>query len=70
MGLQRETAGRGTTAIYTQIVFATILENVFFEYTPSPWSVAGIVMIVTAALYVAVCFFLSLTKATNTNPVV
>ncbi|KAF9011686.1 drug/metabolite transporter superfamily [Hymenopellis radicata] len=54
MGLQRETAGRGTTAIYTQVVFATILENVFFEYTPSPWSVAGIVMIVTAALYVAV----------------
>ncbi|KAG7442170.1 drug/metabolite transporter superfamily [Guyanagaster necrorhizus] len=53
MGLQRETAGRGTTAVYTQIVFATILERVFFNFTPDSWSVVGIVIIVTAALYVA-----------------
>ncbi|SJL06699.1 related to Probable transport protein YPL264C [Armillaria ostoyae] len=53
MGLQRETAGRGTTAVYTQIVFATVLERVFFDFTPDSWSVVGIVIIVTAALYVA-----------------
>ncbi len=56
MGLQRETAGRGTTAIYTkvtvtvvffflwrvlttgfhaQLVFITIIENIFFDFHPS-----------------------------------
>ncbi|KAK0502418.1 drug/metabolite transporter superfamily [Armillaria luteobubalina] len=57
MGLQRETAGRGTTAVYTQknskIVFATVLERIFFDFTPDSWSIVGIVIIVTAALYVA-----------------
>lgn len=53
MGLQRETAGRGTTAIYTQIVFATIIERIFFEYTPNTWSAIGIAVIMSAAIYVA-----------------
>ncbi|KAK0187129.1 drug/metabolite transporter superfamily [Armillaria mellea] len=53
MGLQRETAGRGTTAIYTQIVFATIIERIFFEYIPNTWSAIGIAVIMSAAIYVA-----------------
>lgn len=53
MGLQRETAGRGTMAIYTQIVFASALEQIFFHTTPSMFSVIGTVVILTSALYVA-----------------
>lgn len=53
MGLQRETAGRGTMAIYTQIVFASALEQIFFHTTPSMFSVIGTAMILTSALYVA-----------------
>ncbi|KAK0218800.1 integral membrane protein DUF6 [Armillaria fumosa] len=53
MGLQRETAARATTAVYTRIIFAAILEYIFFEFTPNSWSVAGIAIIVTAAIYVA-----------------
>ncbi|KAK0200388.1 drug/metabolite transporter superfamily [Desarmillaria ectypa] len=57
MGLQRETAGRGTTALYTQIVFATIIERIFFDYTPNTWSAIGIAVIMSAAIYVAVCLY-------------
>ncbi|SJL06659.1 related to Probable transport protein YPL264C [Armillaria ostoyae] len=53
MGLQRETAARATTAVYTRIIFAVILEYTFFEFTPNSWSVTGIAIIVTAAIYVA-----------------
>jgi len=53
MGLQRETAGRGTMAIYTQIVFATILERVVFQTTPSALSILGTLIIIAAALYIA-----------------
>jgi len=53
MGLQRETAGRGTMAVYTQIVFATILERIFFHTSPPPLSVVGTVIIISSALYVA-----------------
>ncbi|KAK0470644.1 integral membrane protein DUF6 [Armillaria novae-zelandiae] len=52
MGLQRETAARATTAVYTRIIFAVILEYIFFEFTPNSWSVTGIAIIVTAAIYV------------------
>jgi len=54
MGLQRETAGRGTLAIYLQIIFATILERMFFHSTPSILSVIGSIIILTSAVYVAV----------------
>ncbi|KAF8057617.1 drug/metabolite transporter superfamily [Lyophyllum atratum] len=54
MGLQRETAGRASTAVYTQVVFAAVLERIFFQTTPSILSVIGTVIIITAALYVAV----------------
>ncbi|KAF9467671.1 EamA-like transporter family-domain-containing protein [Collybia nuda] len=53
MGLARETAGRGSMAVYTQVVFATILERIFFKSTPSILSVTGTLMIITSALYVA-----------------
>ncbi|KAL1748201.1 hypothetical protein HDZ31DRAFT_60574 [Schizophyllum fasciatum] len=53
MGLQRETAGRGSLALYTQIVFATILERTFFKVAPSALSVLGTLIIVASAVYVA-----------------
>ncbi|KNZ78952.1 hypothetical protein J132_08177 [Termitomyces sp. J132] len=52
MGLQRETAGRGSIAIYTQIVFAGILERTFFETEYSFLSVTGTFIIITSALCV------------------
>ncbi|KAK0502356.1 integral membrane protein DUF6 [Armillaria luteobubalina] len=54
MGLQRETAGRGTIAIYTQIIFASIAERIFFHSTPHVLSVLGTLIILFSALYVAV----------------
>ncbi|KAK0452931.1 uncharacterized protein EV420DRAFT_631657, partial [Desarmillaria tabescens] len=54
MGLQRETAGRGTTAIYTKLIFVTILEHIFFDFHPTSWTVTGMVIIVVSALYIAV----------------
>ncbi|TFK18112.1 integral membrane protein DUF6 [Coprinopsis marcescibilis] len=53
MGLQRETAGRGTMAVYTQIVFATILQKVFLKTTPPFLSVVGTMIILSSALYTA-----------------
>ncbi|KII84765.1 hypothetical protein PLICRDRAFT_126632 [Plicaturopsis crispa FD-325 SS-3] len=54
MGLQRETAGRGTLGVYMQIVFATILERIFFHPAHSWLSVIGTLIIVASAVYVAV----------------
>ncbi|RXW20829.1 hypothetical protein EST38_g5014 [Candolleomyces aberdarensis] len=53
LGLQYETAGRGTMAIYTQIVFATILQRIFLHATPPPLSILGTLIIVSSALYTA-----------------
>ncbi|KAG5651370.1 hypothetical protein H0H81_008904 [Sphagnurus paluster] len=53
MGLQRETAGRATIAVYTQVIFAVILEHIFFTPTPSILSGIGTLIILSAALYVA-----------------
>ncbi|KAG5641444.1 hypothetical protein DXG03_005218 [Asterophora parasitica] len=72
LGLQRETAGRGTIAVYTQVrkfevyswqtnltrgpikvVFAAILERIFFDPVPSVMSILGTLIIISAALYVA-----------------
>ncbi|KAI0763809.1 EamA-like transporter family-domain-containing protein [Trametes elegans] len=52
-GLQRETASRGTMAIYAQIVFAALDELVFFHTKPSLLSVLGTAIILTSAIYVA-----------------
>ncbi|KAH9051559.1 integral membrane protein DUF6 [Lactarius deliciosus] len=51
MGLQRETAGRGSLAIYTSIVFATMFEFTVFHTTPSTLSIIGASMIVSSAIY-------------------
>lgn len=53
MGLQLETAGRGALTLYLQIIFATILERLFLNYTPSILSILGIVIILTSAIYIA-----------------
>ncbi|EMD35946.1 hypothetical protein CERSUDRAFT_115894 [Gelatoporia subvermispora B] len=54
MGLQRETAGRGTMAVYIQIIYATIFEKIFFNTTPPPLSILGTIIIMASAIYVAV----------------
>ncbi|KAF8621952.1 hypothetical protein AX15_007383 [Amanita polypyramis BW_CC] len=53
MGLQREAAGRASMAVYTQIVFATIYQRVFFHMYPSWLSIIGTCLILSSALYVA-----------------
>ncbi|KAF7305533.1 Aldo-keto reductase [Mycena chlorophos] len=55
MGFQREEAGRGAMAFYTQIIFASILERIFFKDTkPSMLSFLGTSIIIVSAVYVAV----------------
>ncbi|KAI0247428.1 hypothetical protein BJV78DRAFT_1285545 [Lactifluus subvellereus] len=51
MGLQRETASRGTLAIYTSVVFAVVFELIFFHTIPSALSIAGTVIIMSSAIY-------------------
>ncbi|KAK7985228.1 hypothetical protein PG996_005531 [Apiospora saccharicola] len=51
-GLQREKAGRATNLIYTQLVFALILERIVWGTTPSGWSLVGAALIIGAALWV------------------
>jgi len=53
-GLQRETASRGTLALYSKIVFAIILQRVFFHTLPTYLSVVGTLLIVGSALYIVV----------------
>jgi len=52
-GLQRETASRGMLAMYVQIIFAAILERIFFHVYPSLLSLLGTSVILTCAIYVA-----------------
>ena len=54
MGLQRENASRGVMAIYTQIIFATVFERIFFQTELSALSAVGSLIIIASALYVAV----------------
>ncbi|EKM51176.1 uncharacterized protein PHACADRAFT_213054 [Phanerochaete carnosa HHB-10118-sp] len=54
MGLQREAVGRGTMAVYTQVVYAMTFDQVFFHSPPSLMSVFGTLIIVLSAVYVAV----------------
>lgn len=54
MGLQRETAGRGTMAIYVQVVFALFFEQVVFKTVPGALSLLGTTIILGSAIYVAV----------------
>jgi drug/metabolite transporter (DMT)-like permease len=62
MGLQRESASRGALGLYPQILFAAVAERWIFHAIPSYLSIIGIVIILTCALYVAVCHFLPLSS--------
>ncbi|KAJ2935024.1 hypothetical protein H1R20_g2063, partial [Candolleomyces eurysporus] len=50
---QRETVSRGSMAVYTQIVFATAFERIFFKAVPSLLSGVGTVIIISSAIYIA-----------------
>jgi len=54
MGFQRETAGRASMALYTQLIFASILERIFFRTTPTFLSFLGTSIIVSSAVYIAI----------------
>ncbi|KAI9439325.1 integral membrane protein DUF6 [Lactarius indigo] len=51
MGLQRETAGRGTLAVYTSIIFAVMFELTVFHTTPSAFSITGASIIMSSSIY-------------------
>ncbi|KAH6904971.1 DUF6-domain-containing protein [Coprinopsis sp. MPI-PUGE-AT-0042] len=52
LGLQRETASRGSMGLYSQIIFAGIFERIFFTVEPSVLSAVGTVLILSSAIYV------------------
>jgi drug/metabolite transporter (DMT)-like permease len=52
MGLQRETASRGSTGLYVEAFFAAVLEGLFLGVTPSLLSVIGGTIIICSALHV------------------
>ena len=54
MGLQRETVSRGATGVYTQVIFAVVLERLFFGVVPSLLSLLGASIIMSSAGYVLV----------------
>ncbi|KAN0118834.1 hypothetical protein V8E52_004606 [Russula decolorans] len=62
MGFQRETASRGSLAMYTSVVFAAVLEFIVFHTTPTPLSIVGAIIIMTSAIYS------SLTKTAASKP--
>lgn len=51
MGLQLETAGRGTLAVYTSLIFAIIFEFAVFHTTPSTLSITGALIIISSSIY-------------------
>ncbi|KAF8147806.1 hypothetical protein K438DRAFT_1867345 [Mycena galopus ATCC 62051] len=53
MGFQREKVGRASMALYTQIIFASVLEPIFFQTVPTFLSLLGASIIVSSAIYVA-----------------
>ncbi|KAJ7074664.1 hypothetical protein C8F01DRAFT_1101403 [Mycena amicta] len=54
MGFRKEEAGRASMALYSQIIFATILERIFFkDIVASFLSFLGTSIIVASAVYVA-----------------
>ncbi|KAI6012206.1 hypothetical protein EDC04DRAFT_2761529 [Pisolithus marmoratus] len=52
MGLQRETAARGTMGIYLQVIFADVLDVFFFKTVPSLLSFLGTGTIMICAIYI------------------
>ena len=57
VGLQKEKAGRGTTAVYLQMGFAFFFEWLVWDVTPSFLSLAGTSLIIGGAIWVAVSKF-------------
>ncbi|KAM0793653.1 hypothetical protein ACM66B_001084 [Microbotryomycetes sp. NB124-2] len=53
LGLQKEKAGRGTLAVYSNLLFAIMLERIVFHHLPDVWSVIGATIIVGGAIRVA-----------------
>lgn len=54
IGYQRETAARGSMGQYVQLLFAGVLEYVFFGTVPSTLSLVGAAIIMTSAIFVIV----------------
>ncbi|KAG1748153.1 hypothetical protein EDB19DRAFT_1684636 [Suillus lakei] len=54
IGYQRETAARGSMGQYVQLLFAGVLEYVFFGTIPSTLSLIGAAIIMASAIYVIV----------------
>jgi len=54
MGFQRESASRGSMAIYTLILFAGALEQIFLHVKPAVLSVIGAIIILSSAIYIAI----------------
>ncbi|KAI0382642.1 hypothetical protein F5Y04DRAFT_252017 [Hypomontagnella monticulosa] len=52
-GLQREKAGRATNLIYTQMVFALVLERIVWGTTPPIESLFGSALIIGSAIWVS-----------------
>ncbi|KAH7923214.1 DUF6-domain-containing protein [Leucogyrophana mollusca] len=52
MGLQRETAARSSMGVYLQVIFAAVLEYLFFGTVPSLLSLFGAAIIMISAVYV------------------
>jgi hypothetical protein len=57
MGLQRETASRGSLGTYTQIIFAEVSDRIIFQSKLSVLGLVGTGIILASALYVAVSDF-------------
>ncbi|KAH7303908.1 hypothetical protein B0I35DRAFT_445912 [Stachybotrys elegans] len=53
-GLQREKAGRATNLMYTQLVFALIIERVVWGTVPSGSSLIGSAFVIGAAVWVSI----------------
>ncbi|KAF8752903.1 hypothetical protein RHS01_07348 [Rhizoctonia solani] len=53
LGLQRETASRGSMVLYIQIVFSLIFERIAFGVSPSGLSLLGTCVIIASAIFVA-----------------
>jgi len=68
MGFQRETASRGTLAMYTAIVFAVIFEFAIFHTTPTALSVAGTVIIMSSAIYISLAKKKDIQSSHNPEP--
>jgi len=53
MGFQRESASRGSMAIYTLILFSGALEQIVLHVKPVALSVIGAIIIISSAIYIA-----------------